>query len=93
MLRVSIRRKTLVPVVLVVVTVVPWTTLSAAPLPENRVAAVESAGFAIFSHLWTLLRGTDRKAGCDIKGGRCKPPLPPGTKEGCNINPDGRCHS
>jgi hypothetical protein len=90
MLTVSIRRKTLL-LVLVTILVTPWASAAGQQFESPRsIQAVERAELDFFSRLWSFLRNAGSKAGCEIDpSGRCMPPSQ--IKEGCNIDPSGSC--
>jgi hypothetical protein len=96
MLTASVRRKTLL-VLLVAILVTPWA--SAASLHPVAPRSVQAVGPAppleLFSYVWSFLRNSISEIGCNIDpNGVCTSQTPrPQTKEGCGIDPDGRCHS
>lgn len=96
MLTASLRRKTLL-LLLVAVLLTPWASAASlqtiGPRPPH---AVESHVPDFFSRIWSFLRNAGSKAGCRIDpNGLCADSPaqnpPPVTKEGCRIDPDGRC--
>jgi hypothetical protein len=96
MLTVSIRRKTLL-FLLVAVLITPWAS-AAGPLSEipRSVQAGDSASLEIFSRLWSFLVGIRGKEGCRIDpSGLCiqgsDQTAPAQSKAGCRIDPNGRC--
>jgi hypothetical protein len=89
---VSIRRKILF-LLLVMVLATPWASLAGSERERPRtMQGVELAVPEIFGRIWSFLRGSRAKEGCNIDpNGHCVPPLQP--KEGCHIDPLGRCIS
>jgi len=91
----SLRRKTVV-FLLIAVFAVPLAS-TAGPRNESSgpATAVALSPLELLGHLWSFLRGAWNKEGCRIDpDGQCttgasQPPVQ--TKEGCHIDPDGRC--
>ena len=92
---VSIRRKTLLLLVVVVFVITPWASAASPHAASPRWAqALEDV--PLLGNFWSFLRSVWEKEGCGIDPwGRCvsgpdqSPPLQP--KEGCNIDPNGHC--
>jgi hypothetical protein len=97
MLTVSLRRKTLL-LLLVAVLVTPWAS-AASPLPESLRVGQALESDPLVGPVWRLLRSVWTEAGCRIDpDGLCASqpvmnPPPPQTKAGCRLDPNGRCIS
>jgi hypothetical protein len=95
MLTASVRRKTLL-VLLVAILVTPWASAASLhPVAPRSVQALGPAPLELFSRIWSFLRNAISDAGCDIdpNGGWTSQTPRPQTKAGCDIDPDGRCRS
>jgi hypothetical protein len=78
MLTLSFRRKTFALLLLVMVVTFPMASAAnSRPASQGTVQSVEPAGFEFLGRIWTYLKS------------RIAPSSP--VKEGCDINPDGRC--
>ena len=91
----SLRRKTVV-LLLIAVFAVPLAS-AAGPRPESSgpATAVALSPLELLDHLWSFLRSAWSKEGCEIDpSGHCSTGTsqPPGqSKTGCHLDPDGRC--
>jgi hypothetical protein len=93
MLTASVRRKTLL-VLLVTVLATPWASAaSLQPVSPGALQAVGPAPLELFSRVWSFLRNAISEAGCNIDPNGCcmSQTSRLQTKEGCNIDPNGRC--
>jgi hypothetical protein len=88
---VSIRRKTILLLVLVALVTTPWAS-AASPKPASPrwMQAVEDV--PLLGNFWSFLRSAWDKEGCNIDpNGRCIKETTQDPKIGCNIDPNGHC--